>query len=129
MQYVETSKDVTSAGAWAEIIEDMLFLMPEEIRLQALDIARAKETAEAAERAENGGIVWKTAADLMAMDLRHHNATMRLKGLLIQVFARDITIDHSPQDAAKILFAQHRYGNGSGRLGDYIDDLPRKGLR
>ena len=51
---------------------------------------------------------------------------MRLKSLVVQVFARSITNNHSPQDAAALLFADHRYGTGSGCLGDYIDDLPRK---
>jgi hypothetical protein len=51
---------------------------------------------------------------------------MRLKSLVVQVFTRSITNNHSPKDAAGILFARHRHGYGSGSLGDYIDDLPRK---
>jgi hypothetical protein len=50
---------------------------------------------------------------------------MRLKSLVIQVFTRCITNDHSPQDAAKLLFADDPFGTGSCCLGDYIDDLPR----
>jgi len=52
---------------------------------------------------------------------------MRLKSLLVQVFVRDITNNNSEKDAAAILFADHRYGTGSGQLLDYISDLP--GLR
>jgi hypothetical protein len=39
------------------------------------------------------------------------------------VFARNIRNNHSPADAAKLLFAEHRYGTGSGYLGDYINAL------
>ena len=51
---------------------------------------------------------------------------MRLKSLVVQVFARSIRNNHSPQRAAEILFAHHRHGTGSGDLSDYIDDLPRE---
>jgi hypothetical protein len=45
---------------------------------------------------------------------------MRLKSLIIQVFARTISNSHSPRDAAKLLFAEHPYGTGSRYLGDCI---------
>ena len=45
---------------------------------------------------------------------------MRLKSLLVQVLVRDITSDHSPEDARAILFVQHHYGTGSGCLRDYL---------
>jgi hypothetical protein len=53
---------------------------------------------------------------------RHWNAIMRLKSLVVQVFVRDIANDYSAADAAKILFAEHRHGHGSGRLRDYLPD-------
>jgi len=37
---------------------------------------------------------------------------------------RDITNNHSAGDAAAILFAEHPYGHGARRLGDYLSRLP-----
>jgi hypothetical protein len=48
---------------------------------------------------------------------------MRLKSLVVQVFVRNIANNHSPGDTAEILFAQHRYGAGSGCLRDYLTDV------
>ena len=128
MQYAEDAEDVGNVEAWAEIVEDMLFLVPPEDRMKVLQLAVASEEAAIAERLEHEplGKIW--CASEFPMDtpgMRHWNAIMRLKSLIIQVFTRNITNDHSPTDAAKLLFADHRYGTGSGCLGDYIDDLPR----
>jgi hypothetical protein len=40
------------------------------------------------------------------------------------MFVRDITNNHSAEDAAKILFAHHCHGHGSGLLRDYLRGLP-----
>jgi hypothetical protein len=60
-----------------------------------------------------------------APGIRHWNVIMRLKSLLVQVFVRDITNNHSKADAAAILFVEHRHGTGSGWLPDYLRDLPK----
>lgn len=59
----------------------------------------------------------------------HWNLALRLKALMIQVLVRDITNNHSKEDAAAILFAHQRYGHGSGCLLDYIEDLPGYGKK
>jgi hypothetical protein len=114
-------EDIGNTEAWAEIVEDLLCLVPMANRMQVLQLAVTKEKAEIAERA--------TEVDLEKMQdtpgLRHWDAIMALKSLVIQVFTRDIVNNHSAADAAKILFAKHRYGRGSRCLSDYIDDLPR----
>jgi hypothetical protein len=53
---------------------------------------------------------------------RHWNAIMRIKSLLVQVFVRDIANNHTPQDAASILFAKHPHGTGSRLLQHYLPD-------
>jgi hypothetical protein len=123
----ENDKDIANVEAWAEVVEDMLALIPPDNRIEALRIAVEKEGAARKERAETGGLcfvrfdndeAWRNSAGM-----RHWHAIMRLKSLVVQVFVRDITNDHSPEDAAKILLAHHRYGHGSGRLGDYLDNV------
>jgi hypothetical protein len=37
---------------------------------------------------------------------------MRLRSLVIQVLARRIGNNHSPKDAAALLFVRHPHGNG-----------------
>jgi hypothetical protein len=44
--------------------------------------------------------------------------------LIIQTLVRSITNSHSSDDAATILFREHRMGTGSGWLPDYLDGLP-----
>jgi hypothetical protein len=127
MKYGETDNDVENIEAWAEIIEDLLFCAPPDKRTEILATATKNEETARKRREANGGFVIMTAADfdVNSPGLRHWNAIMRLKSLLVQVFARNITNNHSPADAAKLLFAPHRHGTGSGSLSDYIDDLPR----
>src|SRR5262249_43163963 len=128
MQYVENEEDINNIEAWAEIIEDMLYFVPFESRMQVLQLAVAKHEANVAEVVEHGPWRPVSAAEMANTDtpgLRHWNAIMRLKSLIIQVFTRNISNNHKSTDAAKLLFAQHRYGTGSRYLGDYIDNLPR----
>ena len=115
--------DINNVEAWAYVIKCALCHVPPEHRLAVLALATANEEAERKKHQASGGLM--TWADLMqkSPSARHHNASVRLKSLLVQIFARDITNDHSPQDAARFLFAPHRYGTGSGELWDYIADL------
>src|SRR5262245_51317074 len=117
MQYVEDEEDIGNIEAWAEIIEDMLYLVPFDSRMKVLQLTIAKQEAEIAEMAEHGPLrVW-SAAEMANTDtpgLRHWNAIMRLKSLIIQVFTRNISNNHSPVDTAKMLFAEHRLWNRIG---------------
>jgi hypothetical protein len=125
VQYVEDKNDINNIEAWAEIVTDVLWRVPFDNRLKVLQLAIAKHEADVAYVAENGP--WKITCaadvDMNTPGVRHWNAIMRLKSAIIQVFARDIRNNHSPADAAKMLFAVHRYGKGSRYLGDYINDL------
>jgi hypothetical protein len=42
--------------------------------------------------------------------VRHWRAIMRLKSLVIQVFARSIKNNHSPEEGDAILLAKHPFG-------------------
>lgn len=129
MQYVETPEDMTNAQAWAELLEDAMHVIPEEIRTEVLKRTLAMWEKRVAKYAEAGTCRWMTATQLLEdVDTTHSQTSLRLKGLMIQVLARDVTIGNSAKDAAKILFSEHPCGRGSRLLGDYIDDLPRKGL-
>jgi hypothetical protein len=119
---MESKSDIENVDAWAEIIGDTLQHAPAEKRADILALAVKNEVAQ------RSAPPFLTLADLVNMDtpgVRHWNAILRLKGLLVQVFVRNITNNNSAEDAAKILFAWHRYGTGSGDLADYIDELPR----
>jgi hypothetical protein len=123
-----TDEDINDVEAWAGLIEDMLWRVPAELRENVLNLAteRARGTEE---RAAKNGRLWQSPADLedwlKSPAVRSRGAKMRLKALLIQIFARDITNNHHPDDAAKLLFAHQRFGTGGCELLDYIDDLPR----
>ena len=121
----ETEADIANAEAWSEIIEDLLTLVPPDKRMEVLQLALANEKAEMVERAKNDGLrVVQYSETNLAHSLRHWNVKMRLKSLIIQVFTRNIRNNHSPEDAAKILFAKHPYGRGSRVLRDYLPQEP-----
>lgn len=130
MKHTEDNTDIANVEAWAELLEDLLYLVPEDLRMRVLDLAVEAENEAITERIKlNGRLKIMSAAELMASySPGHYNTVMRLKGLLIQVFVRDITNNHHPKDAAKMLFSKHPHGNGSQYLGDYLDKLPRRGL-
>jgi hypothetical protein len=119
-----TEKDIQNVEAWAEVVEDLLYLVPTDKRAAVLALATEKERQEQKKRDESGGLIIMNAAELANATFPHWNVIMRLKALLIQVLVRNITNNHSKEDAAAILFAHQRYGNGSGYLLDYLEDLP-----
>ena len=53
---------------------------------------------------------------------------MQFKARLVYVFTRNIRKNHSPANAAKLLFTRQRMAPGSGYLADYLDKLPRRRL-
>jgi hypothetical protein len=120
----EDEDDVANAEAWAQVIAHMLWLVPADRHARVLELA-TQYMAEA--EAKRGKPQW--AGTFMAgwqesAALRNWNTIMRLKSLVVQVFARDICNNHDPVTAAVILFCRHRYGHGSGRLLDYLNGLP-----
>jgi hypothetical protein len=122
-----TTDDIKNTEAWAELIEDALFIAPAEDRLTILEMVVENEKAARERRAKNGDFEKWSAAELLADGgvLRHWRTKMRLRALLVQVFVRTVANNHSPENAAKILFVGQHHGTGSGYLADYIDGLPR----
>ena len=123
----KTDKDIENVEAWAEVVADLLYHVPPNKRPDVLELATKNEQAEALEREATGGftlMVFSDVSDDLMNEpgIRHGNAITRLKSLLIQVFVRDITNNHSAQDAAQILFAEHPHGTGSRLLEDYLPD-------
>jgi hypothetical protein len=112
----------------AKVIEDLLFLVAPSKRIEVLERAVANEEAASRKRHESCGLEVWTIADLPETQAcpgwRYWNSIMQFKSLIIQVFLRNITNNHSREDAAKILFMEHRNGTGSGWLPDYLDGLP-----
>lgn len=107
---------------WREAIEDVLFCVPPSIRGEVLAELAEKEK----ERASRGSFVVWTVADLMkpleSDGLFNHIA--EATSLIVQVLVRSITNSHSKEDAARILFREHRHGTGGRWLPDYLDGLP-----
>jgi hypothetical protein len=125
--------DLKNIEAWAEVIKDMLGLVP--IEQRAVVLALVVKNEEAEREANNGVVRMMDVAELKNEDntpgLRHWNAIMRLSSLVVQVLVRRIANNHSPEDAANILFMQHygRGGRGSGLLEDYLRPLQGKETR
>jgi hypothetical protein len=115
----ENDNDITNVEAWADVIDDILILMPLDQRAEVLQRATIKQQART-----GGAAVFFPDKDDDIPPLEF-DAIAHLKSLVIQVFARDITNDHSPKDAAKILFAHHRHGRGSRLLSDYLPRPPQ----
>jgi hypothetical protein len=131
MKFSETDKDIENVEAWAEVIRDVLFRVPADKRIEVLALASANEEAAAQERAnsEYPGYVLVHAGEIDWMNspgVRHMNVITRLESLLVQVLVRDIVNNHSPEDAARFLLAEHPHGTGSGLLQDYLPVVKRQ---
>jgi hypothetical protein len=124
IQMSETEKDIRDVEAWVQVIERMLHSAEPDQRVKILERALEGEKQKEERRIKAHGLEFITAEDLRKLPFPR-NATARLKSLLVQVFVRDIANNHSPKEAAKILFAEHCFGNGSRRLGDYLDNVSR----
>src|SRR5215475_10773448 len=102
MSKTAATEDIQNTEAWAVVISHILHLMPTEQRATVLELALKDEECEKAKREEDDEIImiddlgWKNSPGA-----RHWNAIMRLKALVIQVFARNVTNNHSPTDAAE----------------------------
>ena len=120
----EDREDIENVEAWAEVIKEVLRLVPMDRRAAVLALAAKNEEAEREEWERSAGalkFVDLTEDYKNSPGIRHWHTIMRLKSLVVQVFVRRITNNHSPKDAAQILFASHPYGTGSGELRDYLE--------
>ncbi len=110
---------------WREAIEDALFCVPPSIRGEVLAELMEKEKERAA-RDPLTAFTFLTVADLVkpceSDGLFNHIA--EATSLIVQVLVRSITNSHSAEDAAKILFREHRHGTGGRWLPAYLRDLP-----
>ena len=103
---------------WTEVLDDALHCVPREIREQVLSaLLLARERAR-----EPIQIVRVSECD--AGDFKNYHAEKEAVSLMVQVLTRSITNNFSKDDAAKVLFREHRNGTGSGWLPDYLDGLP-----
>lgn len=94
---------------WAEVLDDALHCVPREIRERVLSAllvrARAREPIQIARISEVG-----------AGEFKNYHAEKEAVSLMVQVLTRSITNNFSKDDAAKVLFREHRNGTGSGWL-------------
>jgi len=107
-------------AVWFKAMENVLFCLPPAVRLEVLH----RLTASEIERCENDHIRLISLADFDLATLQNWHAVKEAASLIVQVLVRSITNNHSPNDAAKVLFREHRRGTGSGWLPDYLDGLP-----
>lgn len=114
---------MTEVNIAADAIEDVLRLVEPGIRMDVLKALVDRETKAAAERAD-GELRSMELCDWTPDDEGRFRAEMTFKSLVVQTFVREITNNHSNEDAARILFREHPDGNGSGWLPDYLDGLP-----
>lgn len=103
------------AAIWTRVLENVVGCVPQDVRAEVL--RRLAETEpEAPLRA--------VRLSEMGESLRHYGAEREAASVLVQVLVRSITNSHSAEDAAKVLFREHRLGSGSRWLPDYLDQLP-----
>jgi hypothetical protein len=110
---------------WREALEDVLFCVPPTVRGEVLAELSEIEKERASRDPFAPFVVW-TMGDMMkpreADGLFNHIA--EATSLIVQVLVRSITNSHSAEDAAKILFREHRHGTGGRWLPAYLRDLP-----
>jgi hypothetical protein len=98
----------------AQVIKDLLFLIPEEKRAAALALATKLE----AEQRDEPEMVCAADVDFINSPyVRHWYDIMQFKSRLVYTFVRDITNNHSPEDASCLLF--------QWPLDQYLDRLAR----
>ena len=109
----------------ARTITYLLNLLPVEKRAAALEIATQAELTEGAKRATRGHFRIIPVPELMAdpTGSDYWNEFIQFEARLIYLFTRNITNSHGRQEAARLLFQQHRNCPGSGCLWDYINGL------
>jgi hypothetical protein len=115
-------EDREQAEVAAEVIADLLYLIEPEKRLAALAIATKAEEAE--QRKPGFEILdMGEIAALSQKEMRYWHGRIRFKARVICAFVRNIRNNHSPKDAARLLFQHQPNVPGSGYLRDYLDGL------
>jgi hypothetical protein len=118
---------------WSEVMEHVLNLAPPSIRQEIVATVVEKTKQWAKEQASGPDpFFYKRPVKPVRLDelddqkpgLKYRNAIMEAVSLVIQVFVRCITNNHSDEDAAKILFREHRHGTGGCWLPEYLAHLP-----
>jgi hypothetical protein len=103
-------------STWVGAIELATFCVPPKIRLEVLYKLLDNECDR------HDRIITRYNFD--PTKLKNWHAENEAVSLIIQTLVRSITNSHSSDDAATILFREHRMGTGSGWLPDYLDGLP-----
>jgi hypothetical protein len=104
---------------WLKALEKALFCMPRNVRLEVLQSLTAGELERREKPFELISI-----ADFDLASLDNWPAVKEAQSLIVQVLVRSIANNHSPDEAARVLFREHQTGTGSGWLPDYLDGLP-----
>jgi hypothetical protein len=110
----------------AAVIEDLLFMVAPDKRAAVLARATEVEKEESAERQKHGGLRWWSGAEMACMDcpgIRYWHDIMKFKADVVYTFTRNITNNHSPENAAKLLFSRKLGRPGSGYLEQYLDGV------
>jgi hypothetical protein len=111
---------MVNVEAWAKVFRDILYLVPGELRAELLTLVVQNDEAERKE----AGLLKVSEINTDAPGLRHWDAGMQLRSLVIQVLVRQIRNSNSPEEVAKLLFAEHPHGHGSGWIVEYLEGLP-----
>jgi hypothetical protein len=107
-----------SITAWMEVINQLLFLAPNEMRIEILEKALEQERERVREPFK---II--DASELNDMDIPPRPSD--IQAALAYTFTRTIRNNHAPAAAAKLLFDTcHAAAPGSGWMLDYLDGLP-----
>jgi hypothetical protein len=115
--------DHEATEIWTEALKEVSRCVPHEVREQVLTALLEKERARAREREPGLTFIDFSNWDSVPAALERR-AKKEAVSLLIQVLTRWITRDHSKEEAARILFREHRHGRGSGWLPDHLDGMP-----
>jgi hypothetical protein len=108
--------DEQDVSTWVGAIELATFCVPPKLRLEVLCRLLDNES----ERHDR--IITRYNFD--PAKLKNWHAENEAVSLIIQTLVRSITNSHSSDDAATILFREHRMGTGSGWLPDDLNGLP-----
>jgi hypothetical protein len=104
---------------WSDAIDDVLFCVPPGLRLDVL-----RRLVDNEVKRQQQPALQPISLDYDPGMFKHWHAEMEAKSLIVQVLTRTITNNHSPDNAARVLFREHPTGTGSGWLPDYLDGLP-----
>jgi hypothetical protein len=104
---------------WFGALKRVLFCVPTSVRLEVL----RKLTDSEIERQKEPPVTVINASEFVYPREFEYRRPQHEAVSLIIMLVRSITSSHSPDEAAKVLFREHRRGTGSGWLPDYLDRL------